>query len=132
MDIFDPLRHKQVTATPEEQVRQWMIGELGNVFQVPLHMMNSEVGFTYGGKRYRPDILIFDRDGSPLAVVECKRPDVPVDARVAGQVNRYNLVLSVRYVILTNGNYTYIYRREGEVFAPMDHIPTYEEMICRQ
>lgn len=130
MDIFDPLRHKQVAATPEEQVRQWMIGELGNIFRVPLHMMNSEVAFSYGGKRYRADILIFDRSGAPLAVVECKRPGIDIGEKVADQANRYNLALSVRFVILTNGNNTYIYGRKGENFVPMDHIPSYEEMLC--
>ena len=95
-------------------------------------MMNSEVGFKYGGKQYRADILVFDRSGLPLAVVECKRPDVPLDAKVADQVSRYNLVLSVRCVILTNGNNTYIYARKGESFAALDHIPDYDEMLCLQ
>lgn len=129
MTLFDPLRHKQVPATPEEQVRQWFIGELGNTFRVPLHMMNSEVGFRYGGKQYRADILIFDRNLNPLAVVECKRPQVPLDEAVADQLNRYNLVLCVRYLILTNGNNTYIYTRNGNTFKALDHIPSYEEML---
>lgn len=132
MMLYDPLRHKQVADTPEERVRQWFIGELGNTFRVPSHMMNSEVGFNFGGKRYRADILVFDRNAKPLAVVECKRPDVTLDSRVADQVSRYNLVLSVRFVILTNGNNTYIYARKGESFVALDHIPDYDEMLCQQ
>lgn len=132
MALYDPLRHKQVADTPEERVRQWFIGELGNSFRVPSHMMKSEVGFKYGNKQYRADILVFDREGMPLAVVECKRPDVQLDTRVADQVSRYNLVLSVRYIILTNGNNTYIYARKGESFTALDHIPVYDEMLCQQ
>ncbi|MCQ2170771.1 MAG: type I restriction enzyme HsdR N-terminal domain-containing protein [Bacteroidales bacterium] len=131
MELYDPLRHKTVPATPEEKVRQWFIGELGNTFRVPLSMMNSEVAFNYGNKSYRADILIFDRGGRPLATVECKRPDVQLDSAVVEQAMRYNIVLNVRFLILTNGNNTYIYTLKEGKFVPMDHIPLYEEMLCQ-
>lgn len=130
--IWDPLRKKEVTATPEERVRQWFILQLKQVFKVPEHMMMSECGFKFGGKQYRSDILIYDRDGQPLAVVECKQPSVSIDASVAEQAMRYNSVLSVRYLMLTNGNLTYIYTLKEGRFVPCDHIPSYEEMLCRQ
>ena len=132
MELFDPLRHKRVPATLEERVRQWFIGELGNTFQVPLSMMNSEVSFTYGQKNYRADILVFDRSGKPLATVECKRPEVALDAAVIEQAMRYNIVLNVRFLILTNGKSTYIYILKEGKFVPMDHIPSYEQMLCLQ
>lgn len=132
MELFDPLRHKRVPATPEERVRQWFIGELGNTFQVPLSMMNSEVLFTYGQKNYRADILVFDRRGKPLVTVECKRPEVALDAAVIEQAMRYNIVLNVRFLILTNGKSTYIYILKEGKFVPMDHIPSYEQMLCQQ
>ena len=128
--IWDPLRRKEVTATPEERVRQLFIVQLRDAFGVPEHMMMSEVGFKCGAKPWRADILIYDRAGAPLAVVECKRPDVAIDARVVEQAMRYNSVLSVRYLFLTNGKKTYLYRLEGECFVPMDRIPSYEEMLC--
>ena len=73
--IFDPLRKKEVALTPEERVRQWFIGVMSGVMGVPRHMMMSEASFRYGGKKYRADIVVWNRDASPLAVVECKRPD---------------------------------------------------------
>ena len=129
--IWDPLRKKRVTATPEERVRQWFIVQLRDAFGVPEHMMRSEVGFRFGVKPYRADILVFDRAGAPLAVVECKRPDVALDAQVVEQAMRYNSVLGVRFLFLTNGNLTYLYALEGETFVPMEVIPSYEEMLCR-
>ncbi len=130
--IWDPLRKKNVTATPEEQVRQWFILQLRQAFHVPVAMMNSEVGFLFGGKRYRADIIVYDRAGAPLVVVECKRPDVAIDEEVARQALQYNSVLKVKYLMLTNGKMTYIYTLKGGVFALCDHIPSYEEMICQQ
>lgn len=132
MTLRDPLRRIEVTATPEEQVRQWFINELVQTFKVPVTLMMSEVGFKFGGKQYRADILIYDRTGEPLCVVECKRPEVKLTASVIEQAMRYNAVLSVRFIILTNGNITYLYRRKGDRFEPMDHIPDYEQMLCRQ
>ena len=128
--IWDPLRCKEVAATPEERVRQWFIIQLRDTFGVPEHMMNSEVGFKFGAKPWRADILVYDRAGKPLAVVECKRPDVALDARVIEQAMRYNSVLGVRYLFLTNGKMTYLYTLKGDTFVPLDRIPTFEEMLC--
>ena len=130
--IWDPLRKMMVTATPEERVRQWFIMQLRDAFGVPEHMMRSEVGFRYGRKPWRADIVVYDRAGDPLLVTECKRPDVPLDEKVLRQAMRYNSVLSVRFLVVTNGNLTYLYRLEGGVFVPCDRIPTYEEMVCQR
>jgi len=130
-EVWDPLRRRNVTATPEEEVRQWFIGRLRDVFKVPLPLMNSEVGFTFGAKKYRADILVYDRQGQPLAVVECKRPDVRIDSEVAVQAMRYNAVLSVKMIILTNGNNTYVFRRNGGVFEPCNDVIDFET-LCRQ
>ena len=132
MQYWDPLRKKNVAATPEEQVRQWFIMQLRDAFGVPEHMMMSETGFKYGGKQYRADILVYDRSGKTLAVVECKRPEVELTASVAEQAMRYNSVLDVRFVFLTNGKKTYLYRRKGAEFVPLDRAPSYEEMLCQQ
>lgn len=130
--IWDPLRKKEVALTPEEQVRQWCIRVLAGQMQVPMHMMMSEVGFRLGGKQLRADILIYDRSAKPLAVVECKRPEVAITQEVLDQAIRYNIVLDVRYMIITNGTRTFICRRQGEGFEFINTVPTYNEMICQQ
>ena len=118
-----------MACTPEERVRQWFIRQLSDNMGVPAHLMMSEVAFKFGGKPYRADILVYGRDGSPVAIVECKRPDVEITAQVASQALRYDAVLSVRYIFLTNGVSTYVYRREGGAFVRCGSIPSYEEML---
>ena len=130
--IWDPLRKREVAATPEERVRQWFIVQLRDAFGVPEHMMNSEVGFKFGAKSWPADILVYDRAGQPLAVVECKRPDVALDAHVIEQAMRYNSVLGVRFLFVTNGKMTYLYGLKGDTFVPLDRIPSFEEMLCPQ
>ena len=130
--VWDPLRRKQVAATSEERVRQWFIVQLRDAFGVPEHMMRSEVGFRFGGKPYRADILVYGRDAAPLLVVECKRPDVALTPAVLEQAMRYNSVLRVRFLVVTNGKKTYLYRLEGETFVPCETFPSYEEMLCQR
>jgi len=126
---WDPLRRKEVAATPEERVRQWFISVLSESCAVPKHMMMSEVQMKFGKKIWRADILIYGRDGKPLAVVECKKPEVKIDGSVAEQALRYNSVLGVRFIFLTNGKNTYIYRLEGAEFKQLDKLPSWDEMI---
>ena len=71
---------------------------------------------------------MYDSQGRPLAVVECKRPDVTIDGAVAEQALRYTAVQNVRYIFLTNGTSTYVYRRADDGFEPMKHFPNYLEM----
>lgn len=134
--IWDPLRKREVALTPEERVRQWCIGVLSNELGVPLHMMMSEAGFKLGGKQFRADILIYDRQARPLAVVECKRPEVELSREVLDQAIRYNMVLNVAYMIITNGRQTFACERrlvDGKPqYSFIDKVPPYTEMICQQ
>ena len=128
--VWDPLRKKNVTLTPEEDVRQWFIVQLHELMGVPFHMMMSEVPLAIGGKKLRADIVIYGRDTSPVAVVECKRPDVTLDSDVIAQAVRYNMVLDVKYIIITNGKHTHICgkRPDGSGYVFLDHAPLYGEM----
>jgi type I site-specific restriction endonuclease len=127
--IWDPLRKKEVALTPEEQVRQWCIGVLNTQLEVPLHMMMSEVGFKLGDKQLRADVVIYDRSARPLAVVECKRPQVELTQEVLDQAIRYNMVLNVRYMIITNGTKTYMCGKDGERYVFLTRFPVYNEML---
>ncbi len=130
--IWDPLRKKWVALTPEERVRQWFVRFLSDVVRVPVGLMNSEVELNLGPKHFRADILIYDRNAVPLAVVECKRPEVELDRSVLDQAVRYNMVLNVPYIFITNGRRTCICRRdEGSNYSFIENVPTYEEMTKR-
>ena len=126
---FDPLRRITVPLTPEEAVRQWFIKVLSEEMHVPQGLMNSEVGFSLGGKAFRADILVWDRIAQPLAIVECKAPSVPLDSKVLAQAQRYNMALGPSWIFLTNGTLTYALHKEDGRFVPYDRIPDYEEML---
>lgn len=127
---YDRLRHLNVPLTPEERVRQWFILVLEKECGVPLALMNSEVSFKLGQKQFRADILVWDRNAVPVMVVECKRPDVPLNSVVADQAVRYDMALGgLKWIVLTNGKSTAVLRREGGSYVPYDKIPSYDEII---
>ncbi len=130
-EIWDPLRKRHVALTPEESVRQWFIEFLVNEVHVPAHMMMSEASIKLGEKAMRVDILVYDRKARPIAVVECKRPEVELNAEVLDQAVRYNMVLNVNYIMITNGKKTCICRKKegGSTYTFIGHIPSYDEMI---
>lgn len=127
--VWDPLRKKEVALTPEERVRQWCINVLAQQMQVPMHMMMSEAGFKYGQKQYRADIIAYDRNLQPLVVVECKRPDVELTQEVLDQAIRYNMVLQVKLIIITNGLKTVICEKSDKSYRFLDNVPKYLDLI---
>ncbi len=132
--VRDPLRKKWVALTAEERVRQWFIGVMHAQMDIPMHMMMSEVFLQCGEgpvrKRYRADILVYDRELQPLMVVECKRPDVDLDGAVLEQAMRYNRILQVRFLAVTNGDRTMLFRREDGWFRPVSEAPRYADMLA--
>lgn len=105
--IFDPLRKKRVTLTPEERVRQHFITWLNKERDYPLSLMASEYTIRYNTLRFRCDIVCFTRTLAPLLIVECKSPDVKIDNTVIEQITRYNMALRVKYLVITNGVTTF-------------------------
>ena len=132
--IWDPLRKKDVALTPEESVRQWFIQLLNKQSGVPLHLMGSEVELKYGveGKTYRADIVVYGKNTEPVAIVECKRAEVNLSQQTVAQALRYDYILNVKYIFITNGNSNFVCKRENGNFVFLDRFPTYEEMICQQ
>lgn len=124
-EIYDPLRRKYVARTPEEEVRQAVIQWLCVAKGFPAGRMASEYAFRYNRRNYRADILVFDRQLQPHLLVECKAPGVTLDAKVVEQVVRYTRVLTVKYVLVTNGTNVHLLRRlpDGSGFEYLSDIP---------
>lgn len=102
-EVLDPVRKRWVALTPEEWVRQQTICLLHDRYDYPLELMQVEGAITVNGQTRRCDIVVYDTDGRPHLIVECKRPDVPINQKVCDQACRYNTVLQVPLLLLTNG-----------------------------
>jgi hypothetical protein len=129
--IFDPLRKKYVKLTPEEWVRQNFIQYLVQQGKYAPGLIGVEVMFHINSLKRRVDILIHDRTGKPVMIVECKSPDVPVNDKVFDQIVCYNMELRVPYIIVTNGLVHYICKvdHEKKTYEFLNVIPLYEDII---
>lgn len=130
-EVFDPLRKRYVSLTDEEWVRQHVIAFLATDKKVPMHMMSSEKGILVNKLPKRFDILVHDKHGKPVMIVECKAPQIAIDEDVFYQAARYNFTLQVKFLLLTNGlqhhcaEIDYI---NGKVTF-LNSIPSYNEMF---
>lgn len=101
--IFDSIRKKFVVLTPEEWVRQNFIRYLKNEKKYTETLMAVEKQIKVNGKQRRFDLLIYSRNGQPHLIVEFKAPNVKITQDAFDQVVRYNMVLRVEKVIVSNG-----------------------------
>lgn len=102
-EVWDGVRKKWLFLTPEEQVRQCLMIYLVEVCGIPSSLMSLERGLNYDRRRKRYDLLIYDRNGRPLILCECKEPRVAIDDSVLHQASTYNSKIGAKLLLLTNG-----------------------------
>ena len=127
--VFDPIRKKYVKLTPEEQVRQHVIRTLTGCYGYPETHLAVEYGFKYNNLQYRSDVVVFNRALQPRMLVECKAPSVKLSMDVIDQVVRYNRVLDVPYILITNGEVYYLCRRDDSgSYLQQSRMPSFDEL----
>jgi hypothetical protein len=132
--IFDQQRKKWVRLTPEEWVRQSFVQYLINEGGYPAGLIGIEITFTLNRMKRKADILVHDRQGQPLMIVECKSPDIEIsdfyESKVYDQIGEYNMEYRVPYAIVTNGMVHYAFRfspAKGE-YEYLLEIPLYKDL----
>jgi hypothetical protein len=125
--IFDPARKKWVALTPEEWVRQHLVHYLNKDKGYPLGLMMIEKEFKYNQLSKRADIVVCDRTGAPLLMAECKSPDVEITQGVLDQAMRYNLIMDVKMVLLSNGinHFCFQLDKANQTYLALTEIPTW-------
>ena len=101
--IYDDLRQRFVTLTPEEWVRQHFVHYLMEHLGYPRELMMNEVTIQVGLTTKRCDTLLYSRQLTPRVLIEYKAPHIRITDRVLQQILRYNYTLRVPYLILSNG-----------------------------
>ena len=128
--IFDPLRQKYVALTPEEWVRQHFVHLLTDFKGYPKGLLANEIQLDLNGTKKRCDTVLFNKDLSARMIVEYKAPNIEITQAVFDQITRYNMVLKVEYLIVSNGMRHYCckidYNAMQYTFLP--DIPSYTEL----
>jgi hypothetical protein len=128
--IFDPLRKKYVALTPEEWVRQHFIHFLTDFKGYPKGLLANEIQLDLNGTKKRCDTVLYNKDLSARMIVEYKAPHIAITQAVFDQITRYNMVLKVDYLIVSNGINHYCckidYQSMSYSFLP--DIPSYTDL----
>ena len=130
MRIFDSVRKKWLVLTPEEWVRQHLIKFLIEEKDCPVSLIAVERGLEYNGLSWRSDLVLYNRLGLPVLLAECKAPEVSIDQSVFDQAARYNLILQVPFLLITNGIKHFCCQIDisNQSWKFLGDIPTYKEM----
>jgi len=125
--IFDPFRKKDILLTPEEWVRQHFANYLVAYKNYPASLTVLERELILNNTKKRTDILIYNTQGTPEIIVECKAMNVKITQTTFDQIARYNLKLNANYLIVTNGLEHYFckmdFKKHQYIF--LEDIPNY-------
>lgn len=129
--IYDTIRKKYVTASPEEYVRQHFVNYMIKYLDYPASHIANEIGMDLNGTKKRCDTVVFSNEMTPLIIIEYKAPNVEINQLTFDQIARYNMELRARYLIVSNGLNHYCCKMDyaNDTYHFLARIPTYSE-IC--
>ena len=129
--IFDVLRGKYVALTPEEWVRQNFVQYLINYKNYSRSLMNNEIPLRLNGTSKRCDTVVFSNIAVPKMIIEYKAPEIKITQKVFNQITRYNMVLKVDYLVVSNGLNHYCckmdYENQGYIF--LEDVPDFSVLL---
>ena len=129
--IMDVLRRRFVALTPEEWVRQHFVHYMIEHKGYPPSLMANEVAVTLNGMSRRCDTVVYQQEGlRPLMIVEYKAPHVEITQKVFDQICRYNMVLEVDFLVVSNGLRHYCCQVDAKngSYAFLEDIPDYDTL----
>lgn len=128
--IFDILRRKYVSLTPEEWVRQHFIHYLVEQKGYPATLLANEVKLQLGNKTLRADSVLYSTTLQPRMILEYKAPTIVITQHVFEQISAYNLLLHVDYLVVSNGLQHFCCKMDyaHEKYVLIDDIPDYQNI----
>ena len=128
--IFDVFRRGWHPLTPEEWVRQNFARYLCESLGYPESLLLLEKKITHNTLIRRCDIVVYSRLGQPMILVECKAPDIVLNQKAFDQIARYNMVLGVNTLLVTNGLTHYCIQIDPltATYSFLNDIPSFRSM----
>lgn len=127
--IFDSIRNKFLVNTPEEWVRQNTVKYFHEELGYPKSLFALEKSFKLHRRTKRADIVIYSNSGKAKVLIECKRPSIKITQSTFDQAFRYNIVLEIPYLVITNGEELYCCHVDGEKVTFVENIPSYQDLV---
>jgi hypothetical protein len=129
--ILDIIRKKYLVLTPEEWVRQNLVLFLVNQKKYPKNLIRVEQKLDGKELFFRSDIVIYDRNGKPKMIIECKAEKVKISQETFEQISKYNFQFKVDFLMITNGVQFYICKMnyENQSYEFLKEIPEYSQIL---
>lgn len=123
--VFDVVRKKDVPFTPEELVRQTILHYLMYTQKISPSLIAVERALTVNDIQKRFDIVVFNRQGLPLILIECKSPSVTININTFLQGGNYNTKLGATFIWLSTGKANFVFETETlQVIREMPELTT--------
>jgi type I site-specific restriction-modification system R (restriction) subunit len=95
--------------------------------------MKNEAIIKLNNMTRRCDTVVYNNLLEPLVIIEYKRPDIKIEQSVFNQIVRYNSVLKVDYLIVSNGMQHFCckmnYANQSYIF--LEEIPEYGKLTAQ-
>lgn len=129
--VWDVFRKTKLQLTPEEWVRQHFLHFLVNEKQIPIGLIATEYNIEVNKLKRRCDGVVFNRNSKPIAIIECKAPEIKLSEQTFYQIAQYNFKLRVDWLILTNGLETIVamVNHEQKTLDYFKSVPDFEQLI---
>jgi hypothetical protein len=125
-------RKKLIKVSPEEKVRQKLVGFLQEEKAVPLEAIEVEVPLSRfkKGARDRADIVVY-YENRVVLLIECKEPEVALTFQVFDQVYRYNNHIKSKVVAVTNGKKLVVrgLDENERQYKDLASLPEYKQLV---
>lgn len=113
--LWNPIHKKALKNLPEERVRLRIMESLIQRGWSRHRISTEEAIGQLGDKSMRTDIICYNQQFEPRLLVECKAEYVPISAKTAEQLARYNQKVGAPYLLMTNGVADYWYAIDEEL-----------------
>ncbi len=123
--IFDAFRKRWMVLTPEEWVRQNMLQYLTGIKKYPASLIAVEKEIYLGELKKRCDVVVYDRSALPWMIIECKEMNVELSQKTLEQILRYHITLAAKFLVITNGSYTFGYEKKESGFYEINELPEF-------
>lgn len=130
LHVFDILRRKYVSLTPEEWVRQQFVHFLILHKGYPIECIGNEISITLNNTKKRCDSVVYGRNAKPTMIIEYKSPQTEITQNVFEQISRYNIRLKVKWLIVSNGMRHYCCRIDYDngTYQFVEDVPSFNEI----
>lgn len=122
--IYDPVRRSWYKVQPEELVRQTWIRMLHAEYGLSYSTLAVEKEFKVDGRSFRYDLVYFLK-GEPHILFEFKSFNHKLTQEIGLQIANYNRSLNVPYLLISNGQESYLYYIdfEADLVTGLDKFP---------